>query len=83
MRLAALVAALFLSTAVVASAASWPPPLPQTVHVIKLERVQMRSASVRACMARQSRAKVAKWLAPVACEQPPRSELLITVLFGD
>ena len=83
MRLAALVAALFISSGAVASAASWPPPLPQTWHVIKLERLRARPIEVRTCMVRQERTKVARWLAPVACEQPPRSELLISVLFGD
>jgi hypothetical protein len=34
-------------------------------------------------MAREARLKVARWLAPVACEQPPRSELLLVApLFG-
>ena len=27
-------------------------------------------------------AKILHWLAPVACEQPPRSELLLVPLFG-
>jgi hypothetical protein len=60
----------------------WPPPVPQTQHVIKLERAHLRPAS-RSCMAREDRAKVARWLWPVACEQPPRSQLLLSVLFGD
>jgi hypothetical protein len=34
-------------------------------------------------MAQQARAKIARWLLPVACEQPPRSQLLlVTPLFG-
>ena len=33
-------------------------------------------------MAQVERAKVARWLAPVACEQPPRSQLLLAPLFG-
>jgi hypothetical protein len=34
-------------------------------------------------MAQQPRAKIARWLLPVACEQPPRSQLLLTApLFG-
>ena len=82
MRLVALVAVAFLLTAGSAAAASWPPPLPQTLHVIKLERAHA-PASTRACMANEQRAKIARWLAPVACEQPPRSQLLISALFGD
>ncbi|MGH2971832.1 MAG: hypothetical protein ACRDNM_14030 [Gaiellaceae bacterium] len=83
MKLAVLVAALFLCAGASASAASWPPPLPQTVHVIKLERIHLRSPAGRSCMAREQRLKIARWLAPVACEQPPRSQLLFSVLFGD
>jgi len=81
MRLAVLVVVLLLVSGAVASAASWPPPaVPQTVHVMKLERFHARSIDIRTCM---KRSKIARWLAPVACEQPPRSELLISVLFGD
>ena len=81
MRLVALVTAV-LVCAGSASAASWPPPVPQTLHVIRLERAHA-PASTKACMANEQRAKIARWLAPVACEQPPRSQLLISALFGD
>lgn len=79
-----LVAALLLSVgaSASASAASWPPPPSQTWHVIKIGHVHTRSAQFRTCMVREARAKVARWLAPVACEQPPRSEVLIPVLLG-
>lgn len=74
-----------LALAAPASASMWPPP-PTTyrpMHVIELEG-RAHSASTRACMANEQRAKVARWLAPVACEQPPRSQLLIAAaLFGD
>lgn len=68
-----------------ASAAMWPPPPTtyQPPQVIKLEG-RAHSDATRACMANEQRAKVARWLAPVACEQPPRSQLLIAAaLFGD
>ena len=51
-----------------------PPPGTQTVPTIKIAHVNARS-----CMAH---AKVIRWLAPVACEHPPRSELLLVPLFG-
>jgi hypothetical protein len=75
------VAAVALSFAGSAAAASWPPPVPQTLHVIKLEHAHAR-AETRSCMVREGRAKVARWLAPVACEQPPRSQVLIAALYG-
>lgn len=34
-------------------------------------------------MARAQRTKIARWLAPVACEQPPRSQLLIAAVLFD
>ena len=81
--LAAVGAALLVAAS--ASAATWPPPPTtyQPLHVIKLEG-RAHSDATRACMAREQRAKVARWLAPVACEQPPRSQLLIAAaLLGD
>jgi hypothetical protein len=79
--IAALAAALVFAAQ--ASASILPPPGPLTLHAVKLERAHARIA-LRTCMAQQARLKVARWLAPVACEQPPRSELLLTqALFGD
>jgi hypothetical protein len=80
-RLAILVAALVLAAAAPAGASIWPAPSPQTIHAFKLARVHMRS-DTRACMGNDTRAKVARWLAPVACEQPPRSQLLLAPLIG-
>lgn len=73
-----------LALAAPAAGATWPPPptTAQPLHTFKIEHTS--SVPTRACMAREQRAKIARWLAPVACEQPPRSELLIvTALFGD
>ena len=74
-----------LALAAPASAAMWPPP-PTTyrpMHVIELEG-RTHSDATRTCMAREQRVKIARWLAPVACEQPPRSQLLIAAaLLGD
>lgn len=74
-----------LALAAPASASMWPPP-PTTyrpMHVIELEG-RTHSGAMRTCMAHEQRAKIARWLAPVACEQPPRSQLLITAaLLGD
>lgn len=74
-----------LALAAPASAAMWPPP-PTTyepMHVIKIEG-RAHPDATRACMAHEQRTKIARWLAPVACEQPPRSQLLIAAaLFGD
>ncbi|HEY2073656.1 MAG TPA: hypothetical protein VGG88_08785 [Gaiellaceae bacterium] len=81
MRLVALVAVVALFVAAPASASTWPPPVPQTVHSLKIERTHAHSWT-RTCMARVQRVKVARWLAPVACEQPPRSQVLIWALFG-
>lgn len=79
--IAALAAALVLAAP--AAASIMPPPGPLTLHAFKLERAHARIA-LRTCMAQQARLKVARWLAPVACEQPPRSELLLVApLFGD
>lgn len=74
-----------LALAAPASAAMWPPP-PTTyrpTHVIEPQG-RTHSDATRACMARRQRTKIARWLAPVACEQPPRSQLLIAAaLLGD
>jgi hypothetical protein len=74
---ATVAAALALATP--ASAAMWPPP-PTTYKPMRVIRLEERSHpdATRACMAREQRVKVARWLAPVACEQPPRSQLLIS-----
>ena len=78
-RLVAVAAAIALSAAAPASAAMWPPPAPQALHAVKLSQSHAR-LSARTCTAR---AKVARWLAPVACEQPPRSQLLLAqALYG-
>jgi len=78
MRFVAVAAALALFVPAAASASSWPPPRAQTLHVLKIERMHTQQQA-RSCMAR---AKVAHWLAPVACEQPPRSQLLLASLYG-
>jgi hypothetical protein len=61
-----------------ASASMWPPPSPQALHVVKLSHAR---SNARSC---EAHTRVARWLAPVACEQPPRSQLLLaSALFGD
>lgn len=69
-----------LALAAPASAAMWPPPAMHGLHALAIERP--RSAELRTCMAREQRTRVARWLAPVACEQPPRSQLLVEALLG-
>jgi hypothetical protein len=60
-----------------------PPPVSQTLHVLTLHPAQARFSS-HSCAARNERVKIARWFAPVACEQPPRSQLLLaSALFGD
>lgn len=60
-----------------------PPPVSQTLHVLTVAPGSDRFSS-HSCMARSARVKIARWLAPVACEQPPRSQLLLAAtLFGD
>ena len=71
-RLAPAVVALVLAAP--AGASMLPPPGALTVPAIKIAHTNARS-----CMAH---AKVIRWLAPVACEQPPRSELLLVPLLG-
>lgn len=80
-RLVAVVASVALSLPAAAAASSWPPPPAQTLHLLKLERAHAQQEA-RSCMARAERAKVARWLEPVACEQPPRSQLLLASLYG-
>ncbi|HEY8029690.1 MAG TPA: hypothetical protein VIE38_09295 [Gaiellaceae bacterium] len=84
MRLLALAATVALLVAAPASATMLPPPpVPQTLHVLTLSHAPARFSS-HSCMARSARVKLARWLAPVACEQPPRSQLLLaSTLFGD
>ncbi|TMM09325.1 MAG: hypothetical protein E6F98_14755 [Actinobacteria bacterium] len=75
MRLARLAPAVVaLALAAPAGASMLPPPGAQTIPTIKIARTHART-----CMAH---AKILHWLAPVACEQPPRSELLLVPLFG-
>ena len=82
MRLAISVAALVLAVAAPAGASIWPPPSPRTTHAFKVGHTNLRFAT-HSCMAKSERVKLARWLAPVACEQPPRSEqLLLVPLFG-
>ena len=79
-RIAVLVSALVLAAP--AGASIWPAPSPLAPHALKLERLHA-PARTHSCMAQQSRAKIARWLLPVACEQPPRSQLLLAAaLFG-
>lgn len=82
MRLAILVAALVLAGAAPAGASIWPEPSQHTIHTFTFSRMHLRF-DTRTCMAKSTRVKIARWLAPVACEQPPRSEVLLLVpLFG-
>ena len=76
-----MIAAVALSSPAVAAASSWPPPQQLVLHALKLSKAHARTET-RACMASAERAKVARWLAPVACEQPPRSQLLLAPLVG-
>jgi hypothetical protein len=79
-RLAVLVVALVLAAP--AGASIWPAPSPLTPQALKVDRIHA-PARTHSCMAEQSRAKIARWLLPVACEQPPRSQVLLAAaLFG-
>lgn len=78
--IAPLAAALILAAP--ASASIFPPPQPVTFQALRPVHVHA-PARTHSCMAQQARAKIARWLLPVACEQPPRSQLLlVTPLFG-
>jgi len=78
------VAAAALLLVPAASASIWPgpppaPPAPRHgLPVIRAEGGSQR-ARARTCSAH---AKAAGWVAPVACEQPPKSELLVPLLGG-
>jgi len=79
-RIAPLAAALILAAP--ASASIFPAPQRVTFQALWPVRVHAPSRT-HSCMAQQARAKIARWLLPVACEQPPRSQLLlVTPLFG-
>jgi len=79
-RIAVVVTALVLAAP--AGASVWPAPPPVSKYTLALAGVHA-PARTHSCMAQQSRAKIARWLLPVACEQPPRSQLLLTTpLFG-
>ena len=89
-RIAVVVIALVLAAP--AGASIWPAPPPSMWHAAMAVRVHSHARKVlrvyphsrtHSCMAQQPRAKIARWLLPVACEQPPRSQLLlVTPLFG-
>jgi hypothetical protein len=79
-RIAVVVTALVLAAPAGASVWPAPPPFPQHAPAVLRAHAPARTHS---CMAQQARAKIARWLLPVACEQPPRSQLLlVTPLFG-
>ncbi|MFL5913636.1 MAG: hypothetical protein ACJ768_24130 [Gaiellaceae bacterium] len=79
-RIAVVVTALVLAAP--AGASIWPAPPPVSPHAVKFARLHA-PARTHSCMAQQARAKIARWLLPVACEQPPRSQLLLVApLFG-
>jgi hypothetical protein len=78
-----LAVAIALSSAAPAAASMFPPPVPLQMHAVQLALpFRVHTPAQRACMAREQRAKVARWLAPVACEQPPRSQLLLAWELG-
>ena len=84
MRITAAVAAvLLLAFAPAASASMWPAPggsaSVKRSSGIRFLSVPHQRSSTRAC-ARGS--KAARWLVPVACEQPPRAEVLVLPLLG-
>jgi len=81
---AAAAAALLLSLAPTASASIWPAPMP--AEAVPAGAVSVHGAG-RAPHREQARtctksARVMRWLAPVACEHPPRSETLVVPLLG-
>lgn len=83
-RTVAAVAAALLLWPAAAPASIWPAPTPaqpkaQAAHGLVLAPSRHGRLTARACSAH---AKVVRWLAPVACEQPPRSETLLLPLFG-
>ncbi len=80
---AAAAAALVLSP--VASASIWPAPGPLkphttlAVHGLVLTGSRRHHVTTRSCNAH---AQAAWWFTPVACEQPPKSQLLVPLLGG-
>ncbi len=83
MRLLAIAGAA-LVLAAPAAASSWPPPGTQSLPSVTITKQTPLRSDVRACMANDTRAKLARFLFPVACEQPPRSQqlLIASELFG-
>jgi len=76
MRFATIAVALFLLVAVPAAAKGpVPPPALRGLHVVTLTAPQKRTA-LRSCVA--NHARIARKFAPVACEQPPRSQLQLS-----
>jgi hypothetical protein len=72
-RFATIAVVLVLLAAVPAAAKGpVPPPALRGVHVVSITAAPKRTA-LRSCAAQ--RARIARKLAPVACEQPPRSQL--------
>ncbi|MBV8064542.1 MAG: hypothetical protein JOY73_03370 [Actinobacteria bacterium] len=71
------VAGAALVLAAPAAAASWPPPGTQSIRSVTIAKQGQLRSDVRACMANDARAKLARFLFPVACEQPPRSQQLL------
>ena len=81
-RFAAVVVFAFAALAPAASATLMPPtpwsPYVQTVKPFTLPR----SAQLRVAHTCMIRSKLARRLAPVACEQPPRSQVLLATLIA-
>ncbi len=81
-RIAAAAAAALLLSPAAAPASIWPAPAQrttQTAHRLVLVRGKPSRVTARGCSAH---VKEARWLAPVACEQPPRSTPLLLPLLG-
>jgi uncharacterized membrane protein len=81
---AAAAAALLLSLAPAASASIWPAPSQPKAqksasYGLVLTGSRKQRVTTRSCNAH---AKVAWWFTPVACEQPPKSQLLVPLLGG-
>lgn len=80
-RLAAVVLFAFVASAPAASATLLPPTPRPHAQPLKLFTIA-RPAPLRIERTCMFRSKLARRLAPVACEQPPRSELLIATLIA-
>jgi len=84
LRIVVAAAALLLFLAAAAPASIWPAPTlgsvrPAAKSLVVVVRRGRDATRSRACM---KTSQLARWISPVACEQPPRSETLVVPLLG-